>query len=292
MKYGFLSRWFGILGWLLWQSGIADNLRIYSDRLLAETSSDWVTHFQAIYPDATVVPTPANTLTAIQALLNRQTELIAIGRALTPAETSAFQNRHGNLPLALPIGLDALGVFVHSNDPRPAISLAELEYLYAGTHFCQRGPPATPLTPKFLYSPAPAQAGYFHFQAKVLCGSSPRREVVLLEDDRAVIDQIARQPGALGLASRSLASTEVRIVPLALSSQRVVLPSTHRLLSGHYPLTYYLYLYLSQTNPLALAFARTVLLPEGQAILSRRFAPLPEPIRQKALERLQQPTRR
>ncbi|MFN3918688.1 MAG: PstS family phosphate ABC transporter substrate-binding protein [Methylohalobius sp.] len=276
------------LGLLIWQVTSADTLRIYSDRPLAPTTSFWFANFRTAHPDATVFSAAANTLTAVQALLNREAELIAIGRALTPAEALAFQQHHGRLPLAVPVGLDALGVVVHPSDPRQELGLAELEYLYAGTHRCHRGPPTSLLSPKALYAPSPANASHSHFQTKVLCGS-PMRNVVLLADDAAVVEQIAHQPGALGFASRALATQEVRLLPLVLPPGRSkVLPSADRLASGHYPLTYYLYLYLDQSNPLAVAFARTALLPESQAILARRFVPLPESIRQQALKRLEQ----
>jgi phosphate transport system substrate-binding protein len=289
MKSGLFSRWLGIaLGLLIWQVTSADTLRIYSDRPLAPTTSFWIANFRTAHPEANVSSTAANTLTAVQALLNREAELVAISRTLTPAEASVFQNRHGRPPLALTVGLDALGVIVHPSDPRQELSLAELEYLYAGTHRCQPGPPAAPLLSGPLYGSTPANASHFHFQAKVLCGS-PMRNVVLLADDAAVVDQIAQQPGALGFASRALATQEVRLLPLVLPPGRSkVLPSADRLASGHYPLTYYLYLYLDPSNPLAVAFARAALLPEGQAILAQRFVPLPESIRQQALKRLEQ----
>ncbi len=280
-----LHRLFAFLGLLVWQSAAAEALRIYSDRPLAATVSAWIEEFQSAYPNARLALTAANTLTAVQALLNHQAEVAAISRTLTSAEVLILQARPS---LAMPVGLDALGIVVHPQDPRQYIGLAELEYQFGGTQRCQRNLPATSLLPRVLYAPTPANASHFHFQAKVLCGGSLRREVVLLEDDAEVIAKVAQKPGALGFASKSLINAKVRLLPvMSGTSPSKVLPTAEHLSDGRYPLTYYLYLYLNSDHPLALAFARAVLVPEGQAILARRFVPLPEPIRQKALERLE-----
>lgn len=283
-----MSRWLGIVvGLLLWHSTPADTLRIYSDRLLAETASLWVTHFQTTHPDVAITCTTTNTLTAVQALLNGQADLITIGRPLTPDETLAFQHHYRRPAVALPVGLDALGIFVHPSDARQSIRLGELESLYARTRRCHRGTAAllTPL-PKYLYGLNPSNAGHFHFQIKVLCGAPTRPEVILLTDDATVIAEVASRQDSLGFASRALATPAVRLLSLRPApDQRAVPPATEQLASGHYPLTYYLYAYLGQ--PKAAAFARTLFYPEGQAILGQRFVPLPESMRQQALERLE-----
>ncbi len=274
------------LGALIWQSVQADSLRLYSDKLLTATTLKWIEQFQAAYPGKSVAPAAVNPLTAVQALLNQQADLIAVGRVLTSAETAEFERRYGHPPLALPVGLDALGVVVHPARPRREIALAELEYLYAGTHRCHPGPfPAFPAS-RSLYLPAPATASYFHALAKVLCGNALRPEVVVFDDDAEVVEQVAKQPGALGLVSRASISANVRLLALVLPGQRKVLPTAQWMVSGHYPLSYYLYLYLGRLKPEPIAFARTALSPEGQAILARRFVPLPEAMRQKVLERL------
>lgn len=283
-----MMRWLGmVLGLLSWQGTPADTLHIYSDRLLAETTSRWVTHFQNIHPDVAITYTATNTLTAVQALLNGQADLITIGRLLTPEEALIFQHHYRRPSVALPVGLDALGIFVHPSDPRKSTSLSELENLYAQIRRCHRGTAAPPTPPpKHLYGPNPANASHFHFQAKVLCGSPTRPETILLADDAAVITEVAGRKDSLGFASRALAIPAVRLLSLRPQpGQRAVLPSTEQLASGHYPLTYYLYLYLGQ--PKAAAFARTLFHPEGQAILGQRFVPLPESMRQQSLQRLE-----
>ncbi len=282
-----INRWLNILLiWLVWQDTFADTLRICSDRLLGETTSLWVTHFQTEHPDAVITHTAHNTLTAVQALLNGQADLITIGRPLTREEALAFQHHFRQPLLGLPIGLDALGIFVHPSDGRKSISLSELEGLYANTHRCHRGiiePPLPP--PTHLYGPSQTSASYFHFQAKVLCGNSIRPEVTLLADDAAVIDAVAHQKGSLGFASRTFTTAAVRLLALSQAPRQFVLPMAEPLASGHYPLTYYLYLYLAQ--PKAALFARFAFSPQGQAILSQRFVPLPESMRQQTLKRLE-----
>jgi phosphate transport system substrate-binding protein len=278
------SSLFAILGLLLWQTVAAEALRIYSDRPLAATVSAWIEDFQSAYPNAKPTLVATTTLTAVQALLNRQAEVVALSRTLTSAEARILQSPP---PLAVPVGLDALGIIVHPQDPRQHINLADLEYQFGGTQRCQRHLPTTSLLPRALYAPTPANASHFHFQTKVLCGGSLRQEVVLLEDDAEVIAKVSHQPGALGFASQSLVKAEVRLLPvISGTSPAKVLPRAEHLTDGRYPLAYYLYLYL-QPDPLALAFARAALVPKGQAILAHHFVPLPELIRQKALERLE-----
>ena len=251
-------------------------LRLVASPLLAPVTAAWAK------PLSDTRRRTANALTAVQALIHGRADVIAIARPLTPAERRLFT---GAL-LSLPVGLDAVAVYVHRDVPLRYLSLGALERLFFAANHCN--PPAPPLPPLRRFGLAAAAARHFQFRDRVGCGAPLAAPVRRLPTNREVIAAVAATAGAIGFASASLtAPAAVRRIALARRpADRPVWPDRAALRQGRYPLTHYLYLHLRPDQPRAVALARQALSPPGQASLARRFMALPEPLRRRALQTL------
>ncbi len=256
----------------------AETLTVVSDRLMAPVVADWLKNSGLAAEHRTT-----NALTAVQQLIQGRADVIAVGRPLSDGERR--QIRPPGRIRSLPVGIDAVAIYVPRRSPLRELTLAQLARWF-GTRPCHRhraGAPATAMPVRFGLSPA--TAGYHHFVRQVLCNTPLQSGVTRLNSDREVVEAVARNQDAIGFASAAL-GTEPRIRPLALRrgvKSRPYLPSRQHLESGRYPLTHFLYLHLT-ANAGARALTRFALTSRGQALLGRRFVALPESARGRALD--------
>ncbi len=276
--------------WLLWLLVLlstwpiapkAGPLTVVSDRLMAPVVRAWLKD-SGLEAEHRI----ANALTAVQQLIQGRAEVIAIGRPLSDEERR--QLRPSGRVRSLPVGIDAVALYVPRHSPLTELTLAQLARWF-GTRPCHRhraGAPAA--APPARFGLSPAVAGHHHFVHLVLCGAPLQPGVILLNSDLELIEAVARNRGAIGFASAALgAETALRPVALKRSfNSRAYLPSRRHLESGRYPLTHFLYLHLTPTSAGARALARFALTPRGQVLLGRRFVTLPKPARIRALESL------
>jgi len=280
---------FYLLLWLLiWfdPSQAADglDLHIYSDQLLANTVATWKDQLPL-----GIAHHRTNTLTAIQALIHDRADLIATARPLNTEERHRYQQIHGDHPVSVPVGLDAIGIYVHRDSPIHALSLPQVHALFSATRSCHRSPPQMTPNPTTLYGLTPAIGGYYPFSLLALCGAPLRPMVTPLAGDRKVIEAVTRHPGAYGYASASLASAKgPRLLLLQPDSgSRPVAPTPANLIKGRYPLTHYLYIHFRRDKPAAIIFARFSLSDRGQALLKQQgLIPLPPSMTRRMLQTL------
>ncbi len=257
----------------------AETLTVVSDRLMAPVVADWLKNSGLAAEHRTT-----NALTAVQHLIQGRADVIAVGRPLSDEERR--QSRPPGRLRSLPVGIDAIAIYVPRRSPLRELTLAQLARWF-GTRPCHRhraGAPAAPVSVRFGLSSA--TAGHHHFVRQVLCGAPLRPEVIRLNSDRELVETVARRQGAIGFASAAFAG-EPGIRPVALKRRlkdRPYLPSRRHLESGRYPLTHFLYLHLTTAG--ARALARFALSARGQASLERRFVALPEPLRRRAQQTL------
>ncbi len=259
----------------------AEALTVVSDRLMAPVVADWLKN-----ADLEAEHRTTNALTAVQHLIQGRADVIAVGRPLSEGERR--QIRPPGRIRSLPVGIDAVAIYVPRRSPLRELTLAQLARWF-GIRPCHRqraGAPAATVPVRFGLSPV--TAGHYHFVRQVLCDAPLRPEVIRLNSDREVIAAVARRQGAIGFASAAFAGEPgIRAVALKRRHKnRPYLPSRRHLESGRYPLTHFLYLHRIAANPRAAELARFALSARGQALLGRRFVALPEPLRHRAQQTL------
>lgn len=216
--------------------------------------------------------------------------VFASSRALNEQESGHFTSRFGYEPLAIPIAMDAVAIYVHASNPIPHLSLEQLASIY-GTGAA--APLATwgQLGLGAPWSQAPidvygrdSRSGTKTFFSELVLQGKPQKPTVLEEPGSASeVLAIARNPFAIGYAGIGFTISDIRVVPLAkTASDQAVLPTAESVTTGAYPLSRPLYLYInsdptSAMHPVLLEFLRYVNSAQGQAVvLAAKAYPLPQ----------------
>lgn len=219
--------------------------------------------------------------------------VFASSRALSEAEHGHFTSRFSYEPLAIPIAMDAVAIYVHASNPIPQLSLEQLAGIYGA------GSPAGTSTmttwgqlglgdrwsqaPIDVYGRDNRSGTKTFFSELVLHGKPQNARVIEEPGSASEVLTIARNPFSIGYAGIGFNISDIRVVPLVgADGTTSVAPTAETVTTGAYPLSRPLYLYINsdpkaEMHPVLLEFLRYVNSPQGQAVvLAARVYPLPQ----------------
>lgn len=274
---------------------IAGNLDITGSDTLAELMMAWGERFEQRHPGVLVQLQATGSATAPPALVQGTSRIGAMSRRMTAGELEAFTERYGYPPLAVPVAIDALAVFVHRTNPLDAISLGQLDALFSDTYRCGRAPKLThwgelgladrwQQQPIELHGRTSASGTYALFKRDVLCHGDFRPRVNKYTGSSAVVTAVAESPAGIGYAGMGYLTQAVKPLAVIDAQGERIEPTMAAAVSDRYPLARPLFLYINlppgtQLPPLERAFFDLVLSPDGQALVREAgFVPLPEAV--------------
>lgn len=274
----------------------------------------WEEGFRKYHPDARIVASLYGPESALASLYTGVGDIAFIGRELRePTDNMAFQWVKLYRPTPVEIanaGLkaqrpaEALGVFVHPDNPIAGLSLAQLDAIFGAEH--KRGAANARtwgdlgLTGEWASRPIhafapPVTAIPALFFRKVALDDSFKwnedmREVA---DERQAIAMVAGDPAAIAYAPMNAATGAVRAVPLAKVGTAFVKPTEQTAADRSYPLARVVIVAVDRAvnrplEPCVREFLRYVLSDEGQAAIARdgAYVPLQPAHAQKQLKAL------
>lgn len=271
---------------------LSGNLSSVGSDTLANLMSLWAEDFNYHYPGVNLQIQAAGSSTAPAALAAGAAQLGPMSRPMKAAEINAFTQRYGYPPLAIPVAVDALVVFVHRDNPLNKITLPQLDAIFSQNRRC--GEPhrivrfgALGLGGSWAdrslqrYSRNSASGTYGFFKHRVLCDGDFVNNVNELPGSASVVQAVAGSLNGIGYASIGFRNSGVKPLALAVNSQDFVMPTAENVKDGNYPLARYLYIYINKApgqplEPLTAAFLERVLSPEGQKRVTHDgYLPLP-----------------
>lgn len=218
--------------------------------------------------------------------------LLATSRALTPEESLRFTSKYGYEPLAVPIAMDAVAIFVNKENPIQGLTLAQVDAIFSSSR--RRGYPSDiavwgdlGLTggwerqPIRLYGRDERSATREFFMHAALGEAEIKSEIHVQPGTASLILALAKDPLGVGYAGMGYPSSMVRIVPLAEEDGKpFVEPTVESVASGRYPLSRFLYLYVNKApdakfDPVTQEFLKFINSRDGQDVVLRaKFVPL------------------
>lgn len=161
------------------------------------------------------------------------------------------------------IGRDAIAVIVDDEVPLRELGREELRAIFTGraTSWSELGGPDLPIRP-FVVAPESATHGIFRAWALSGAEYAGCEEV---RPDRAIVERVAAEPGAIGHISFSFLDGTPGVHPVAVEGE---LPSVTNL---DYPITRPLYLLWRSGNPAVERFVAWTQGESGQDVVMRRF---------------------
>lgn len=223
----------------------------------------------------------------------KQALLVSSSRELTDSEIKQFSSQRGYEPLAIPIAVDAVALYVHKDNPLTGLTLDQADAIFSTGR--QRGYTKNVATwgdlaldngwtsaPIQLYGRDRKSGTRAFFQEHVLAGGEFKATMHEEPGAASVILALSRDQLGIGFSGIGLQASNVRIVPIAENDgMPLITPSPATVADKTYPLRRLLYLYLDKAPgasfPAAIQeFLEFVKSREGQeAVVRAGFYPLP-----------------
>ncbi|MCC2642950.1 MAG: putative Phosphate transporter, periplasmic phosphate-binding protein [Nitrospira sp.] len=223
----------------------------------------------------------------------KQSLLVSSSRELMDSEMKQFSLQRGYEPLAIPIAVDAVALYVHKDNPLTGLTLAQADAVFSmarhrgyeqdikswGNLGLGNGWENAPIQ---LYGRDRKSGTRAFFQEHVLAGGDFKPTMHEEPGAASVILALSRDQLGIGFSGIGLQASNVRIVPLAESEgMPLITPSTATVADQTYPLHRLLYLYFDKAPgatlpPAVQEFLEYVKSREGQEAVARAgFYPLP-----------------
>ena len=272
-------------------SGVSGNLVSIGSDTLNNLMTLWSEGFRSHYPNVAIQIQGAGSGTAPPALVEGTAQFGPMSRPMRGSEIEEFEARYGYEPTAIRGAIDALGVFVHRDNPIECLSLQEVDAIFSSTR--SGGADAAITTwgdaglegewadrPIAMYGRNSASGTYGYFREVALFGGDYSPEVREQPGSSTVIQGVASDVNGIGYSGIGYATADVRAIELRGDDGECYAPEGQAAASGVYPLARFLYIYVNKDpnadlEPVRAEFIRYVYSQEGQQdVIRAGFFPL------------------
>ncbi|HED33043.1 MAG TPA: phosphate ABC transporter substrate-binding protein PstS family protein [Gammaproteobacteria bacterium] len=285
-------------------SGISGNLSSVGSDTLANLMTLWAESFKRLYPNVNIQIQAAGSSTAPPALTEATSTLGPMSRKMKDREVAAFEDRYGYKPLAIPVAIDALAVYVNKDNPVKGMTISDVDAVFSSTRKCGAKKSVNKwgelnLSGNWknrdiqIFGRNSVSGTYGYFKKKALCKGDYKNNVNEQPGSASVVQAVSSSINSIGYSGIGYKTSGVRAVPLSKKSDGKFIEATpDNAVSGKYPLSRFLYVYLNKhpnkpLAPLEKEFIKLVLSQQGQEVVIKDgYIPLPAKVVKKYLSKL------
>lgn len=264
-------------------SGVSGNLTSIGSDTLNNLMTLWSEGFRSFYPNVAIQIQGAGSGTAPPALVEGTAQFGPMSRPMRGTEIEEFEARYGYEPIPMRGAIDAIGVFVHRDNPVTCVSMQEIDAIFSSTR--AGGADAAITTwgelgatgewaerPIATYGRNSASGTYGYFREVALFGGDYSPDVREQPGSSTVIQGVAADLGGIGYSGVGYGTADVRA--LEIRGDDGTCYTTDDAPEGTYPIARFLYVYMNvdpnaEMEPLRAEFVRYVYSQEGQADVVR-----------------------
>ncbi len=287
------------------ESGISGNIISVGSDTLANLMTLWAEEFKRLYPNVNIQIQAAGSSTAPPALTEGTSNLGPMSRRMTQGEIAAFESKHGYKPTEIGVAIDSLAVYVHKDNPIAGMTIPEVDAIFSATRSCGHNMDITTWgqlgmsgawqsRPVQLYGRNSVSGTYGYFKDNALCKGDYKNTVNEQPGSASVVQGITKSINGIGYSGVGYKTSGVRAVPLAKQAGgEFVEPTAENAVSGKYPLSRLLYIYVNKhpnrpLAPLESAFLKMIMSRAGQMVVVKDgYIPLPATVAARQLEMTQ-----
>ena len=277
-------------------SGVSGNLSSVGSDTLANLMTLWAEEFKRQYPNVNIQIQAAGSSTAPPALTEGTANVGPMSRKMKDKEIQAFEARYGYKPLAVPVAIDALAVFVNKDNPIEGLSIPQLDAIFSATRKCGAKADVAKwgdvgLTGGFanqpfqLYGRNSVSGTYGYFKSKALCKGDFKNGVNEQPGSASVVQSVTSSVNGIGYSGIGYKTSGVKAVALSKKDgEKFVEATPDNAVSGAYPLSRFLYVYVNKApnkplQPLEREFIKLVMSKTGQNVVVKDgYVPLPKKV--------------
>ncbi|MDN4503793.1 phosphate ABC transporter substrate-binding protein [Alteromonadaceae bacterium BrNp21-10] len=273
-------------------SGISGSLSSVGSDTLANMMTFWAEEFKRTYPNVNFQIQAAGSSTAPPALTEGTTNFGPMSRKMKSKEIESFEKHFGYKPTAVRVAIDALAVFAHKDNPIEGLTIAQVDAIFSSTLKCGGNTPVERwsdigLTGDWankdvqLFGRNSVSGTYGYFKQKALCKGDFKNSVNEQPGSASVVQSVSASLNAIGYSGIGYMTSGVKAVPLAKKGTDYIDANMENAVTGKYPLSRFLYVYVNKHPNNALApkdaqFLKMILSQTGQHVVEKDgYIPLP-----------------
>ncbi len=255
-------------------------IRTKGSDTLARVAAAWARAFQAEMPDVRIEVGGGGSGNGIAALINGHIEIANTSRPLKKREARLIDRRAGIQPVPHVVGLDAVSILVHRNNPLHGISFQQLAEIYGkkGTvdHWTDIGVRVPDCDgQKIIRVSRKNKSGTYTFFQQSIFGKRrhfhPKMETLYASEQ--VVDRVADEPCAIGYSGMVFVTSWVKTLCLFTNRNAkaaCVPPTAAFTLDQTYPMSRPLYMYtLGPPKEMVKSYLDWIMGSKGREILSK-----------------------
>lgn len=265
-------------------AGVSGNLNSIGSDTLNNLMTLWSEKFKGFYPNVKVQVEGKGSGTAPPALIAGTAQIGPMSREMKASEVDEFKKKFGYAPTKVRVAVDALGVFVHKDNPIAGLSMQQVDAIFSKTrklggtseivNWGQLGLTGEWASkPLSLYGRNSASGTYGFFKEHALANGDFKDTVKEQPGSASVVQGVTGDKFAIGYSGIGYKTSGVRAIALKGEDGDELKDGTpENSYSGEYPLSRFLYVYINRApgkplDPLMSEFLKLVLSKEGQEVV-------------------------
>jgi phosphate transport system substrate-binding protein len=286
-------------------SGVSGNLNSIGSDTLNNLMTLWAEGFRKQYPGVKIQIEGKGSSTAPPALIEGTAQVGPMSRPMKSTEIDSFERKYRYKPIAFPVAIDALAVYVHKDNPIPGMTMAQVDAVFSKSRrwgaredverWGQLGvSDELGSSPISLYGRNSASGTYGFFKEHALKNGDYKDQVKEQPGSASVVQGVTEDPAGIGYSGIGYLTSGIRALPLAeKEGGAFALPTQENAMNGSYPLWRHLLVYVNKApnkplDPLVKEFIKFIYSKEGQAIVIKDgFFPLPQTVIEKELPKIE-----
>lgn len=285
-------------------SGVSGNISSVGSDTLNNLMTLWAEEYKKIYPNVNIQIQGAGSSTAPPALTQGTANFGPMSRKMKDGEIQAFEQKYGYKPTQIRVAIDALAVFVNKDNPITSLTMPQVDAIFSANRKCGypedvvrwsqvgvKGELANGTIQ--LYGRNSVSGTYGFFKETALCKGDFKKGVNEQPGSSSVVQSVSSSLNSIGYSGIGYVTSNIKAIALAPKEGATpVEPTPENAVSGKFPLTRFLYVYINKApnqplSPLIKEFMTLVLSQQGQQTVEKDgFVPLPAKIVAKELAKL------
>lgn len=264
-------------------SARAGEITVKGSDTLVILAQKWAEVYMAKNPGVKIQVTGGGTGTGFAALQNQQTDLCNASRKIRPKEIETCIKAFGKRPTEHRVALDGLSVYVNEANPLQDLSVEQLELIFTGRikNWKDLGGPDAAI---ILYSRENSSGTYEFFKEHVLKGKDFAANAQTMPGTAAVLQSVAKERHGIGYGGAAYGAGAKHLNIRKTAADEPVEPTEENVVSGKYPISRYLYIYVNpalEKGEVA-AYLKWIRSDDGQKVVKDvGYFPLPPNFRSK-----------
>ena len=206
-----------------------------------------VQRWTELYPDNNIEfqVTGGGSGTGIAALINGTTDICSASRPMKKKEINMLREKVGYRGLEVRVARDGLSVYLHDSNPVEQLTLDQLRLIFTGKvrNWNEVGGKNAPI---LLYSRDNSSGTYEFFKKNVLNKEDFSERAQHMAGTAALINAVSKDPNGIGYGGAAYLTGVKSIAVGRTQDGPFTKPTEETILSGEYPVSRFLYFYLSK----------------------------------------------